>query len=221
MTLLKYIFFSLLFVQIHFLNGQTQFLSVSEGDSTKEYELVYKSRDSLSGVLRAYYAFDSSKTAFIKHFFNGKQSGVYKSFYPNGRLMIFSVFQNGKKNGDWTFYDTSGAVIIKGKYKDGIKNGFWINRKERFQGKYKNGLKNGKWEYNLGQKNYYKKYFSNGKEREKQFLSFLQRFNDKNLVVDSSYSKAEKKRELPCIDSIKLNYKGKEKFYKIRYLDGD
>jgi len=93
------------------------------------------------------YALENSPVAVTIPFKRGKESGVYRAFYPNGRLMIFAVYGWGGLHGDWTEYDELGAIQVKGQFRDGLRDGPWIFKKEGIRGKYKKGQKNGKWKY--------------------------------------------------------------------------
>lgn len=143
--------------------AQQKRLPIDYPDTSIRYSLLYKGLDSLTqGKLIAYYAFDSSKKAIEKNFYNGKISGVYRSYFPNGKTHVFKVYQFGKQNGDWARYDSTGRLLEKARYEDGLLNGFYINKEKRMQGRYKAGIQNGKWEYNVGTTGYYRRYYENG-----------------------------------------------------------
>ena len=50
---------------------------------------------------KAYYAFDTSRIAYVKYFAYGKQSGRYMEYYPNGKPMLLAIYQYGELHGDW------------------------------------------------------------------------------------------------------------------------
>ena len=93
----------------------------------------------------AVFANDTSQVAVEKSFNNFGQNGIYKVYYPSGRLKIMTVFANDKINGEWTYYDPSGIIITKGIYRNGVKHGYWAFKSLRIYGRYKKGLKNRKW----------------------------------------------------------------------------
>src|SRR3972149_2671640 len=68
----------------------------------------------------AVFANDTSQIAIEKTFNNFGQNGVYKVYYPSGRLKVFTVFANNKINGEWTWYDEKGIILVKGEYENGV-----------------------------------------------------------------------------------------------------
>lgn len=93
----------------------------------------------------AVFANDTSQIAIEKSYNNYGQNGLYKVYYPSGRLKIKTIFANNKINGEWTYYDYKGVIIIKGIYRNGVKHGYWAYKSLRIFGRYKKGLKNKKW----------------------------------------------------------------------------
>ena len=208
------------------LQAQQKSLNVYYPDDTLSFELYYKSQDSLgSGKLIAYYKKHPHQKAFEKNYYYGKQSGVYKAYYPSGRTMIFSVYQAGKRNGDWTYYGTDGSIREKAKYRAGKRHGFYINKVEKYQGRFKHGLKHGKWEYNVGSAAYRKEYYENGKltskpsmfQQVKQVFTFGQ--EDSSQTVDGKV----KTQVFQRYDTLYLpQEKSVEKLaYRIRYINPD
>lgn len=194
--------------------AQQDSISVSYEDTTIKYAVVYKKLDSLeTHKLTAYYKLDTSQIAFRKNYFYGKQSGVYKAFYPNGSRMIFSIYQLGKLNGDFSKYDSTGKLIEKYKYKNGLKNGYSVNVKEKSQGRYLDGEKHGKWEYEVGTPLYNKQFYDRGKKVEKRqvFLSLK-----KEKEISRLYEYEEKKQDTVVI------HKGNQKLsYNATYISRD
>jgi len=95
----------------------------------------------------AVYANDTAQIAIEKTFNGMGQNGIYKVFYPSGRLMIQGVYANNKLIGDWTYYDEKGIIIIKGQYRNGVKHKYWAYKSIRTYGRYYKGLKYGKWKH--------------------------------------------------------------------------
>lgn len=111
------------------------------------------------GVFRS----DTSQVAIEKTYLREKLNGIYKVYYPGGRLMVKAVFANGKPNGEFTWWDSKGIIRIKGMYKDSIKHGFWAYKYLKIYGKYKNGKKHKRW-YQLDANNQKQKsWYKNGK----------------------------------------------------------
>lgn len=93
------------------------------------------------------YAFDTSRVAVTIPYRNGKPSGLYMAYYPDGSKLIQAVYGWGSLHGDWTEYDEEGVITLKGQYRDGKRHGMWVYRKDGIRGHYKKGLKHGKWKY--------------------------------------------------------------------------
>jgi antitoxin component YwqK of YwqJK toxin-antitoxin module len=107
----------------------------------------------------AFFATDTSQLAIEKYYTSYGQNGLYKVYYPDGRLKIKTVFSNDKINGDWTYYDPKGIIITKGRYRNGIKHGYWAYKSLHIYGRYKRGYKNGKWKrFDPNQKKYLSHY---------------------------------------------------------------
>ena len=107
----------------------------------------------------AVFADDTSQVAIEKSFNKFGQNGLYKVYYPSGRLKIKTVFANNKINGEWTYYGTDGIIITKGIYKDGVKHGYWAYKSLRIYGRYKKGYKNKKWKrFDKNEKKYLSHY---------------------------------------------------------------
>ena len=227
--------FSLLFSLFYFISpnlfAQQMKMQVFEGDSSRSYSLVYKRLDSLEQQkLIAYYAGDTAQIAFFKNYFYGKQSGISKTYYPDGSLMELSVYQNGERNGDYTRYNRKGEIVIKAKYKAGKLHGFWIDREKQIQGRYRKGKRHGKWEFYKHTAAYIKRYYKQGKLiDDPSFFSF----------VNFDFLKGDKKRPAeaiseekqvqlsgdknvkPKMDSLTIKTKAGEKKYEIRFLSRD
>lgn len=158
------LFFTFLFFVSNLSFTQPSRMKVYYPDDTLVFDLIYENTDSIeNGKLTAFYKEKPYQIAYEKNFYFGKQSGVYKSYYPSGRIMIFSVYQAAKLHGDWAYYGPDGKLRQKAKYREGKLEGFYINRIEHYQGRYRNGKKHGKWEYNVGTAAYRKVFYEDGK----------------------------------------------------------
>jgi hypothetical protein len=111
------------------------------------YKVIYKPQKSSSYYFKkiAVFADDTSQIAIEKTYTSYAQNGVYKVYYPSGRLKLKTVYANNKIYGEWTWYDEKGIILVKGKYKEGIKHGFWAYKSLKIYGRYKKGLKHKKW----------------------------------------------------------------------------
>ena len=144
------------------LYGQDS-LKIGNGEIVKQaYAIVYQdsAKQRLQGKVTAHYQVDTSQLAYVQYYLNGRKSGIYKAFYPNGKLLEFGVYGNGVRHGEWTWYNDSGEILMKGKYKNGLKHGYWANLEKKCFGRYRQGKKRGKWVcYTEGEKHkvHYKK----------------------------------------------------------------
>lgn len=93
----------------------------------------------------AVYAIDTSQIAIEKSENSKGKSGLYKVYYPNGKLKIKTVYALDKLNGEWTYYNQNGVIKIKGNYQLGVKHGYWAYKELKTYGRYKNGKKHWKW----------------------------------------------------------------------------
>lgn len=110
-------------------------------------KVIYQPIESTSYYQKkvAVFANDTSQIAIEKTFARGVQNGIYKVYYPNGRLKVKTVFANDKINGEWTWYDKEGTILVKGVYEDNIKHGYWAFKHLKIYGRYKNGKRNKMW----------------------------------------------------------------------------
>ncbi len=140
----------------------------------------------------AVFADDTSQIAIEKSFTSYGQNGLYKVYYPSGRLKVKTVFANNKINGEWTYYDPKGIIITKGIYKNGVKHGFWAYKSFKIYGRYKKGLKNKKWKkYDANEKTHTSRY-KNGKLIKGEGFGNEEVVVIKDSVKDSSNVIAEK-----------------------------
>ena len=125
----------------------SQHIAIPVNDTIVEYPVIIKTKgDSLKYFELAYYKNDTSKLAWKKLINNDKIIGVYKVYYPNGKLYKKVVYDlSGKKNGIYQEWDSNGNLIVYGQYKNGLKNGTWQYHKEKRFEVYKKGLKHGRW----------------------------------------------------------------------------
>ena len=73
-------------------------------------------------TLTVYYTkVDTVKNVILEEgtFVKGFKSGLWTSFYPNGKIEAVAYYKEGIKNGSWRTYDSKGRLITKVKYKKG------------------------------------------------------------------------------------------------------
>lgn len=114
---------------------------------TESIEIIYKPSNNATYYFKkiAVFADDTSQIAIEKSYTSYGQNGIYKVYYPSGRLKVKTVFANNKINGEWTWYDQNGIILVKGKYRNGIKHGYWAYKSLKIYGRYKKGYKHKKW----------------------------------------------------------------------------
>tara|TARA_B110000046_G_scaffold32429_1_gene34747 strand:- start:10317 stop:11291 length:975 start_codon:yes stop_codon:yes gene_type:complete len=97
-----------------------------QGDSVW-YQLKYISQELLShpAMRKAYFKKHPTQLAHTKYVYNGFINGMYKIYYPNGGLFLYSNYTAGLLDGSWKQFDENGKLQIKGKYLDGNKVGTW------------------------------------------------------------------------------------------------
>lgn len=154
------LFFSfLLSVQASFSQVVEEVIQI---DTTREVvKVIYKPivKEAYYFKKVAVFADDTSQIAIEKSYNKFGQNGLYKVYYPSGRLKIKTVFANNKINGEWTYYGLNGIIITKGIYKENVKNGYWAYKSLKIYGRYKKGLKNKKWKrYDENEKKYLSHY---------------------------------------------------------------
>jgi antitoxin component YwqK of YwqJK toxin-antitoxin module len=86
-----------------------------------------------------------------EHYENGRLSGEYKIFYPNGKLTETSHFKDGKLHGNSKRYSDAGVLLDDLMYVNGEIHGeavyYDASGKVRQKGLYENDLKVGVWEF--------------------------------------------------------------------------
>ncbi|MGB0882252.1 MAG: toxin-antitoxin system YwqK family antitoxin [Vicingaceae bacterium] len=93
----------------------------------------------------AVFANDTAQVAIEKSLNSKGKSGLYKVYYPNGKLKIKTVYALDKLNGEWVYFNENGVIKIKGNYQLGVKHGYWAYKELKIYGRYKDGKKHWKW----------------------------------------------------------------------------
>jgi antitoxin component YwqK of YwqJK toxin-antitoxin module len=84
--------------------AQNAIYTDQDGDGVIEYELF---KDGLV-IEKGFY-------------YNGKMTGTWTSFTPDGKKQMVAKFKNGVKHGYWYVYDNKGRVVTEILYKDDKK----------------------------------------------------------------------------------------------------
>ncbi len=141
---MKYVLIALLCWPL-WAGAQNHTISFNYNGGVEEWEVIYTQHDTVNGSWIAVYAEDTTQMAFKRSYVRTKPNGLYKAWYPNGKVREFGVYGYGSLHGDWVEYDQEGNVLIRGKYKEGKKNGFWAYRTKNCFGKYLRDQKHGRW----------------------------------------------------------------------------
>jgi hypothetical protein len=60
-------------------------------------------------------------------FHDGKKTGRWYTFYPNGSLKNVVTFVDDVMNGEFKYFNTKGSLETSGTYLNGKKNGQWVS----------------------------------------------------------------------------------------------
>jgi len=75
--------------------------------------------------------------------------GVYREFYPNGKLFVEGRFREGLQHGEWTFFHDNGQANRKATYNNGQPDGAWeVYRADgtlAAKRSFRNGQRHGEW----------------------------------------------------------------------------
>jgi len=77
----------------------------------------------IDGLYKEFYP--DGKLKKEKMIIGGQGNGSFKTFYPNGILRSEAYFVNEKRNGGYKVYSDSGKLTIEGNYINGIANGYF------------------------------------------------------------------------------------------------
>ncbi len=56
---------------------------------------------------------------------NGKKEGNFRSYYPNGKLLMSGGIKNNRNEGEWKYFYDNGQVESFGLFKDDKADGKW------------------------------------------------------------------------------------------------
>ena len=64
---------------------------------------------------------DTTKNVTLEEgtFINGLRSGIWTSYYSNGKVQAIAYYKQGKKIGKWRSYDNKGRLLTEIRYKKG------------------------------------------------------------------------------------------------------
>lgn len=146
--MIRYLLITALLARGPIAHAQPDSLFIPEGKGVAAYAVVYAPEQQVESYTRVgRFALDTSRIAVRLDYKRGKPCGVYRAYYPDGRLLIFAVYGWGWLHGDWTEYGPDGRVTVKGQYSKGKRDGTWAFRNEGIIGHYKDGKRHGKWKY--------------------------------------------------------------------------
>jgi hypothetical protein len=84
---------------------------------------------------------DQAKDRYVYvtgNFQNGKKTGRWYTFYPNGSLKNVVTFVNDVMNGEFKYFNTKGKLETSGTYVNGKKDGEWVSSGGRKIEQYRN-----------------------------------------------------------------------------------
>jgi uncharacterized protein len=142
-----------------------------------------------SGIFREYDTLGNLKNGYIYKndtlisegmiLFDGTYQGVWKSYYPSGKMSSTGTYQNGIQSDVWTYYYANGKKEQQGQFRNNMPFGTWnwyypngqLKRTETYnaygklegtvseydslgteiaQGEYYDGMQEGAWFYQVG-----------------------------------------------------------------------
>lgn len=137
------------FLSINYLSAQVVEEKIQLDTTSESIQVIYRPTvvhpSTHYSKKVAVFANDTSQVAIEKTYLRGVKNGIYKVYYPNGRLKIKAVYANDKFNGEWTWYDKEGIILVKGVYANNVKHGYWAYKYLKIYGRYKNGKRNKVW----------------------------------------------------------------------------
>ncbi|NDG85447.1 MAG: toxin-antitoxin system YwqK family antitoxin [Proteobacteria bacterium] len=80
---------------------------------------------------------------------DGSRDGIFREFYPSGKIKAEAVYRNHERQGPYHLYSESGELLSEGFYERGQMSGHWLRRNEegapRDEGDWKNDAPHGLW----------------------------------------------------------------------------
>src|SRR3989339_1150598 len=74
------------------------------------------------------------------------RAGLWKHYYPNGKLMAEGIYVDGEKMGEWKFYYADERIKAQGEFVENLKHGTWYEFEKdgkKVAVKYNRGRKDG------------------------------------------------------------------------------
>lgn len=131
--------------------------------------------------------------------------GVYKEFYPSGKIKMEGRNVDEESQGLWTYYYESGEIEAEGTFTNGLRNGFWQhyhkNSQVEAEGNFKEGEKDGIWKY----------YYADGSVSSEGAMKADQQDGYWKLYYQSGIVKGEGKYDAGTGDYIEFYENGKQK----------
>lgn len=72
-------------------------------------------------------------------FNKGLKTGIWKSWFPNGKLQTVATWWDGSLKGNYLRYDDQGNLLESGNFRGNLKHGKWIDFTKKDTVDYKNG----------------------------------------------------------------------------------
>jgi len=135
--------------KLSFLLLTTFFVFKLLGQQITKIEGVYVDEigKNYSGMYISYY--QDGKKAAVYTVKNGKENGTVEFYYPTEEIMEQGFFKDGEKDRKWVRWSINGNKLAEANYNKGKKDGKWLIWDERgvkrYEMFYSNGLKTGVW----------------------------------------------------------------------------
>lgn len=131
--------------------------------------------------------------------------GVYKEFYPSGKLKMEGKNVDEESEGTWTYYYESGEIEAEGDFTSGLRDGYWKhfhkNNQLAAEGEFLSGEKNGVWKY----------YYPDGSISSEGEMKEDQRDGFWKLYYQSGIIKGEGKYDVGTGEYVEFYESGKQK----------
>ncbi len=80
---------------------------------------------------------------------DGKATGYWEYFFPNGNREEAGTFKNGQRHGVWKLWHDNGKLAAQGSYREGREHGIWTSWSragiKELEGEFDSGMMHGSW----------------------------------------------------------------------------
>lgn len=98
-------------------------LKIAHGDFVYYADVaLFNQVNGTSFILKGKTRFITGKGSFVE----GRQTGRWISFFPNGKIMNVTTYSSGIRHGFYGTFDKKGKNLVSGAYHTGQKDGEWL-----------------------------------------------------------------------------------------------